>query len=90
MSNSYRDLMDLRSWVPDILVVNGTQHYVLMCVPVDVGFKKQNCLKKLNYYYYYFFKIHPLPHDWCNKGSGLCYPVWDGAYKRTLAANRKE
>ena len=26
-----------------------------------------------------------------NKGRGMCYPVWwDDAYKRTLAANRKE
>ena len=25
---------------------------------------------------------------WCNKGCGMCYPVWDDAYKRTLAANR--
>ena len=32
----------------------------------------------------------PVLHDWCNKGRGMCYPVWDGAYKRTLAANRKE
>ena len=30
-------------------------------------------------------------HDWCNKGCGMCYPVlWDGACKRTLAANRKD
>ena len=29
-------------------------------------------------------------HDWCNKGCGMCYPVWDGAYKSTLAVNRKE
>ena len=29
-------------------------------------------------------------HDWCNKGCGMYYPVWDDAYKRTLAANRKE
>ena len=28
-------------------------------------------------------------HDWCNKGNGMCYPVWDGAYKTTLAVNRK-
>ena len=28
-------------------------------------------------------------HDWCNKGCGMCYPVC-GAYKRTLAVNRKE
>ena len=25
-----------------------------------------------------------------NKGHGMCYPVWDDAYKRSLAANRKE
>ena len=29
-------------------------------------------------------------HDWCNKGRGMCYPVLDGAYKRTLAVNRNE
>ena len=27
---------------------------------------------------------------WGNKGHGMCYHVWDGAYKRTLAVNRKE
>ena len=26
----------------------------------------------------------------CNKGRGMCYPVWDDAYKRTLAANRRK
>ena len=30
--------------------------------------------------------------DWCNKGCGMYHEnhLWDGAYKRTLAANRKE
>ena len=33
--------------------------------------------------------VDPLSYfDWCNKGRGMCYPVWDGAYKRTLAVNR--
>ena len=36
------------------------------------------------------FFVPSVLHDWCNKGRGMCYPVWDGAYKRTLAANRKE
>ena len=35
-----------------------------------------------------YFSIQPVLHDWCNKGRGMCYPVWDGAYKRTLAVNR--
>ena len=37
-----------------------------------------------------YFSFQPVLHDWCNKGCGMCYPVWDDAYKRTLAANRKE
>ena len=37
-----------------------------------------------------YFLFQPLPHDWCNKGHGMCYPIWDDAYKRTLAANLKE
>ena len=37
-----------------------------------------------------YFSFHPVLHDWCNKGCGMCYPVWDGAYKRTLDVNRKE
>ena len=37
-----------------------------------------------------YFSFQPVLHDWCNKGCGMCHPVWDGAYKRTLAANRKE
>ena len=32
-----------------------------------------------------YFSFQPVLHD-----CGMCYPVWDGAYKRTLAANRKE
>ena len=35
----------------------------------------------------------PVLHDWCNKGRDMCYPVCGidpNAYKRTLAANRKE
>ena len=35
-----------------------------------------------------YFLFQPVLHDWCNKGCGMCYPVWDGAYKRTLAVNR--
>ena len=34
-----------------------------------------------------YFSFQPVLHDWCNKGCGMCYPVWDGAYKRTLAVN---
>ena len=33
-----------------------------------------------------YFSFQLMLHDWCNKGRG----VWDGAYKRTLAVNRKE
>ena len=32
-----------------------------------------------------YFSFQPVLHDWCNKGLGMCYPVWDGAYKRSLA-----
>ena len=35
-----------------------------------------------------YFSFQPVLLDWCNKGRGMCYPVWDGAYKRTLAVNR--
>ena len=35
-----------------------------------------------------YFSFQPMFHDWCNKGRGMCYPVWDGAYKRTLDVNR--
>ena len=27
------------------------------------------------------FSIQPVFHDWCNKGRGMCYPVWDGREK---------
>ena len=37
-----------------------------------------------------YFSFQPVLHDWCNKGHGMCYPVWDDAYKRNLAANWKE
>ena len=33
-----------------------------------------------------YFSFQPVLHDWCYKGRGM----WDGAYKRTLAVNRKE
>ena len=36
------------------------------------------------------FLIQPVLHDWCNKGCGMLSCMWDGAYKRTLAVNRKE
>ena len=35
-----------------------------------------------------YFSLQPVLHDWCNKGRGMCCPVWDGAYKRTIAVNR--
>ena len=22
-----------------------------------------------------YFSFQPVPHDWCNKGHGMCYPV---------------
>ena len=22
-----------------------------------------------------YFSFHPVPHDWCNKDRGMCYPV---------------
>ena len=37
-----------------------------------------------------YFSFLSVLHDWCNKGRGICYPVWDGAYKKNLAANRIE
>ena len=32
-----------------------------------------------------YFSFQPVLHDWYNKDSGM----WDDAYKRTLAVNRK-
>ena len=23
-----------------------------------------------------YFSFHPVLHDWCNKGRGMCYPVY--------------
>ena len=37
-----------------------------------------------------YFSFQPVLHDWCNKGRGMLSCLWDGAYKRTLAVNRKE
>ena len=35
--------------------------------------------------------IEPVLHNCCNKGRGMCYPVFGGgAYKIPLAVNRKE
>ena len=36
-----------------------------------------------------YFSFQPVFHDWCNKGCGMCYPVWDGAYKITLTYTRR-
>ena len=36
-----------------------------------------------------YFSFQPVFHDWYNKGRGMCYPVWDDVYKRTLAANQR-
>ena len=35
------------------------------------------------------FSFHPVLHDWCNKGCGVHYPVWDGVYTRSLVANEQ-
>ena len=37
-----------------------------------------------------YFSFQPVVHDEYNKGCGVCYPVWDNAYKGTLVANLKE
>ena len=36
-----------------------------------------------------YFPFQPVLHDWCYKGCGMCYLVWDSAYKRTLVVNQK-
>ena len=36
-----------------------------------------------------YFSFQPVLHDWCNKGCGMLSCLWDGAYKRTLAVNRR-
>ena len=35
-----------------------------------------------------YFSFQPVLHNWCNKGRGMCYPVWDDAYKRTHARRK--
>ena len=35
-----------------------------------------------------YFSFQPVLHDWYNKGLAMYHPLWDGAYKRTLAVNR--
>ena len=37
-----------------------------------------------------YFSFQSVLHDWCNKGHGMYYRVWDDTYKRILAANCKE
>ena len=38
-----------------------------------------------------YFDFQPVLHDWCNKMLWCVLScLWDGAYKRPLAANRKE
>ena len=38
-----------------------------------------------------YFSFQPVVPDYCNKGRGMCYAICGAdAYKRTLAANRKE
>ena len=34
------------------------------------------------------FLFQSVVHNWCNKGRGMCYSVWDVVYKRPIAANR--
>ena len=37
-----------------------------------------------------YLSFQPVLHDWSNKGRVMYYPsLWKGAYKRTLAGNRK-
>ena len=38
-----------------------------------------------------YFSLQPVLHDWCNQRPWYVLSrLWDDAYKRTLAANRKE
>ena len=34
-----------------------------------------------------WLSFQPLLHNWYNKDCGMCYPVWNDAFKRSLAAN---
>ena len=35
-----------------------------------------------------YSSFQPVLHDWCNKGRGMCYPVYGMVHiKRTLAVN---
>ena len=67
-------------------VVECVKHELMQ--PFNVLYERDG---KNNWHIYLsYFLFQPVLHDWCNKGCGMYYPVWDGAYKRTLAANRKE
>ena len=37
-----------------------------------------------------YFSFQLVFHDWCKRLWYVLYCLWDGAYKRTLAVNRKE
>ena len=37
-----------------------------------------------------YFSFQLVLHNWCNEGCVMYYPVWDIAYKRSLAANQKD
>ena len=61
--------------------------FVLFCFVV--GFSLV-CFEIVFIFYLTLFNKLVL-HDWYNKGCGIWYPVCEGgAYKRTLAANRKQ
>ena len=37
-----------------------------------------------------YFSLASVLHNWCNKGCGMSYPVWGGAYKKPLLLMERE
>ena len=64
---------------------------VYVCIYVCMYVSMYVCMNAcMNVYLLSYFSFQPVLHDWCKKPWYVLSCMWDDAYKRTLAANRKE
>ena len=75
MTSSVQSLLENRGSFSFRLVARFSKYSCIPSKKVHIGVCLLNWVvfKKC---FYVSFSFQPVPHDWCNKGCGMCYPVY--------------
>ena len=56
-------------WLQDEITLTETSSHNIR-IGIGIGMRWCTLIKS-------HFSFQPVPHDWCTKGSGMCYPVYE-------------